>query len=129
MTHSMRAADVMPPNVTTITDTTATEAAIRIMLDKRVSGGPSWTGPARWSIPGHVRTDASLADVFLAGNAWFDHWSGHERRPRPATARLAEPLHRWPLAQHRGPRLLDWAAHAANAPFQTAELLQYSFTQ
>lgn len=72
MTHSMRAADIMTPNVATVTDTTAIEAAIRVMLDKHVSGLPVLDGTG--ALVGIVTEGDLLRRVELGTAPSHGHW-------------------------------------------------------
>ncbi|MGI4943230.1 MAG: poly-beta-hydroxybutyrate polymerase N-terminal domain-containing protein [Janthinobacterium lividum] len=72
---------------------------------------PSLPASSLPATPGSITGPATSADFDRRLRAWQSRFTdGHS----PSTVGLA---------------FIDWAAHAANAPFQTAELLQYSFTQ
>lgn len=72
MTHSMRAADIMSPDVATVTDTTAIEAAIQIMLDKHVSGLPVLDGTG--ALVGILTEGDLLRRVELGTAPSHGHW-------------------------------------------------------
>ena len=67
--------------------------------------------PPSPATPGPITGPATSADLDRRLHAWQSRFTGGRS---PSTVGLA---------------FMDWAAHAANAPFQTAELLQSSFTQ